>query len=746
MELSDQLVAYQSNAWPAMVADLAQDLGVSAASLHAIGIGWMPLDGCWVFPERDAEGRVIGLVRRFKDGKKFSVEGSKRGLTYALSPDYNPQGEAYVSGSHNWTRCSEDYPCPLCGKTDWCLVSSEDPADPKAVICGRTAAGATQPLGESGYLHIRKAAGKLSSIVSILGLPSLPILIVEGQSDVAAAFALGFPAVGKPSASSGLAYLTDLLTGYAVVVLGENDAGAGRLGMEKTFETLKPKAKSVVKLMPPEGIKDLRAWVRAGLTQEALLAAIEQTGEATSDSEMLESIAPMDIAQRWLRERHWDDSVPLIRMYADNWYRFGNGRYEEKPKTWVRGDLYAFLKGKTAQRFSSKGEAVIEPYIADSHKVSDILDTLSMNCPVYADAPCWLDDETHPASQDIIGFRNCLLTVPDLVPRPSTPQFFSLVAMPYDYDPDATCPTWLQAVDQIFAGDQEKTDLLQEWFGYNSVADTSLESFIFFVGRPGAGKGTVISGLHALLGQDQVASTSFDHLVGDFGLKPLVGKLAAIMGDAHMTRRSDPEKALQVLKEITGQDRVAINQKNKEFLSNHKLPCRFTISVNAMPDLPDHERSLDRRLLLLHFGECFVGREDRGLKERIAAEAPGIAVWAIQGLLRLRRQGFTVPASSKPVIEEFRKQSSPATEFADENCAFNDDFAVPSLALYDAFAHWCKDQGAMIGTHTRFTQRFLLLYPGLHIERMTLNGKQVRCFVGVRLTDEAVERYLVGRR
>lgn len=179
MDFSTLTLACQKNAWPAMVADLAEQLGVSAASLAALGIGWLPGEACWTFPERDAEGKIIGLVRRFKNGKKISVEGGKRGLTYALDPDF-AGGTTYVPGSHNWVRCSDAYPCPICGRASWCLVSAEDPADPKAVICGRTAEGATIPLGEAGYLHVRKSDGQVFS-ASALPMSALPILVMEGQ-------------------------------------------------------------------------------------------------------------------------------------------------------------------------------------------------------------------------------------------------------------------------------------------------------------------------------------------------------------------------------------------------------------------------------------------------------------------------------------------------------------------------------------------------------------------------------------
>jgi P4 family phage/plasmid primase-like protien len=434
-------------------------------------------------------------------------------------------------------------------------------------------------------------------------------------------------------------------------------------------------------------------------------------------------------------------------MYSGNWFRFDGKKYAKvEDKTFVRGDLYRFLKGKNAKVIGSKGEVSVKPYEADAHRVSDILDTLTTVCPVYEDAPCWLDGDDHPRTENIVSFDNGLLLLPDLDLDPSSPQFFSMTAMPYSWSKSSRCDRWLQFLEEVFPNDPQEAALLQEWFGYNLVADTSEEKLMFFVGRPGAGKGTVLEALRAMLGPGQVASTSFDSLVGDFGLQPLLGKLAAIMPDAHITKRGDPAKALQVLKEISGRDSVSINRKNKDFLSDHKLSCRFTISVNSMPDLPDHERSLDRRLLLLHFGESFAGREDTGLKDTIREEAAGIAVWAVQGLLRLREHGWTAPESARPVIEEFRKQSSPISEFAGEFCVTDKSAMVPSLMVYDAYLHWCKDQGAFAGSQCRFSQRFLLLHPGVRPDRIPWQGKQVRGFLGVKLTQEAVERYLIGRR
>mgnify|MGYP001606612313 CR=1 FL=1 len=290
--IADRLRDNQSNAWPAIVDNLAHRLGVTAQSLIRLGVGWSIDDDCWVFPERDGDGSVVGLVRRYKDGAKLCQKGSKRGLTYAVNPGY-VQGREYKPGRENWSRTSETYPCPVCSKTDGCLVSAENPEDPKAAICirpvGKT--GAQSYIEGSGWLHIRKSAGNVRlARCGLIGDSEYPVLILEGQSDVACAMDLGFEAIGRPSAMHGGTTLLDLLRNRDVVIIGENDRKPngdwpGKDGAIKAFETLRAgSVKSVKYIFPPEEFKDLREWKNKGeLTDAGLLAAISQ-GVDTSDS------------------------------------------------------------------------------------------------------------------------------------------------------------------------------------------------------------------------------------------------------------------------------------------------------------------------------------------------------------------------------------------------------------------------------------------------------------------------------
>ena len=104
------------------------------------------------------------------------------------------------------------------------------------------------------------------------------ILIVEGASDAATGTKLGFFTIGRPSATDGLKFLIQLLPDRDMVIVGENDDGAGRQGAEQFAQGLSGVAKSVRIVYPPEGVKDLREWVISGcdhLKSDSVIKATE---------------------------------------------------------------------------------------------------------------------------------------------------------------------------------------------------------------------------------------------------------------------------------------------------------------------------------------------------------------------------------------------------------------------------------------------------------------------------------------
>jgi hypothetical protein len=70
---------YQAALTPARRDELADDLGIPAAFLDRLSVGWNEGQHCWTFPEVDAAGQVVGITRRFKDGTKKDMADGHRG-------------------------------------------------------------------------------------------------------------------------------------------------------------------------------------------------------------------------------------------------------------------------------------------------------------------------------------------------------------------------------------------------------------------------------------------------------------------------------------------------------------------------------------------------------------------------------------------------------------------------------------------------------------------------------------------
>ncbi|TWT40190.1 hypothetical protein KOR42_49320 [Thalassoglobus neptunius] len=62
--------------------ELAEQLGLSIEVLRRLNVGYCKYERCWSFPERDGSGTVIGLQKRYRNGEKRRLTGTRAGLTY----------------------------------------------------------------------------------------------------------------------------------------------------------------------------------------------------------------------------------------------------------------------------------------------------------------------------------------------------------------------------------------------------------------------------------------------------------------------------------------------------------------------------------------------------------------------------------------------------------------------------------------------------------------------------------------
>jgi P4 family phage/plasmid primase-like protien len=754
MNFAEQFEIYKQNIFPAMLEVLAEDLGCKVTSLQQLEVGFYPAKQAWVFAERDAKGEIIGLQLRFKDGKKLMESGSKRGLIYPYNENALEGEKRYEPGRCHWTRLQEaGIDCPICGKPDWCMVSSDNPSDPSAVLCSRISEGCLREIGESGYLHLlrQQPDGQRSSILLGSDTPQ-PVVIVEGASDVLATLDLGFTAIGRPSAKGGMEELKKMpLTGREIWIIGENDAGAGKQGMDKTFLNLEHLSDNILCVMPPESMKDLRQWTGYGLTQEDLIAYVGKSGQAgIRDPNIFPDDIAQTIAKLFLEKFKDDNGILTLRSYRGKWTEWHNGRHEIMEYDVFRGKLYTFLKGKQFIRETKTGVDVT-PYKPTRAKVNDIIDALSCWCPVFGVPPVWINRKDRPLVKDLLAFENGLLDINEyckgnIVLLDPTPDLFTFATLPYSYDPEAWSNLLDEYCDMTFNNDDDIIKLLSQWFGYNLVYDTTFEKLMMFVGQRRSGKSTILSAMEAMLGSEQCGSTSLSMLANPFGLGSLVGKSTVIAGDIKGTlRKAEMDAALEIILRITGRDRVPINQK---YLAPYdaELSCRFTMAMNDLPLFTDHSRAIVARTLILPFPNCYEGREDFTLKDRIRKEATQgkLINFALQGLKDLREQGrFVEPEASTYQLMQFKELTSPMSAFLEECCIIGDDLNIEKDQIYEAWKAWCAACDRKAGNKILFGRWLTQHAPMVKTsQKRDAGGNRMYAFKGVTLKPWVFVKYL----
>ena len=326
-----------------------------------------------------------------------------------------------------------------------------------------------------------------------------------------------------------------------------------------------------------------------------------------------------------------------------------------------------------------------------------------------------------------------------------TPEFFGQNALDYDFSPRPLPPSrWIRFLSEIWEGDQESIDTLQEWFGYCLLPSTELQKIMLVVGPKRSGKGTIARILRKLVGEHNCVSPTLDSLTKQFGLQPLLDRSVAIVSDARLSGRADRSLVVERLLTISGEDAVTIDRKNLPTITT-QLMTRFTIFTNELPQLRDVSGALASRFIILRLNETFFGREDVDLSEKLADERQGILMWAIEGWRRVRKQKRIMePVTSGMARESMDDISSPLNQFLVELCEVGsgEEFTVRTDDIYQVWKAWCKHEEVFWkGSRSQFGRDLMATVPRVDRARVRgAGGDSTRHYVyrGIRLVGPKV--------
>jgi len=268
---------------------------------------------------------------------------------------------------------------------------------------------------------------------------------------------------------------------------------------------------------------------------------------------------------------------------------------------------------------------------------------------------------------------------------------------PYDYIPDADCPTWMRFLDECLidangAPSRDWQDSLQEWFGYCLIPDNTAQLSMMWVGEGANGKGCTTRLLEQLVGKEFTTSIPIEQLHDPYHRAELYGKLVGFVNEP------DPRAMMKNgnhFKAIVGGDSISARRPTEKVFTFTPM-TRLVISCNDLPASKDLSRGYYRRIVLIEWRyNVPVEKRDPELDDKLRAELPGILNWALEGLARWRARGrkFIVPDESGKLLEAYRLEQDTLRKFLQDRCVIGKDVSCANTVFYNAYKAACEEWG-----------------------------------------------------
>ena len=452
--------------------------------------------------------------------------------------------------------------------------------------------------------------------------------------------------------------------------------------------------------------------------------------------------SPYDTAKEYVR-RHCFHEGDLTTYFWQNEYWEWNGRhYTTVEPEIIRDRVYAFLDG--SRKFVGGDE--LTRFKPTSKLVNDVLDALKAGLTLRntCQPPMWFGSG-EPAT-DVLVFRNGLVNVLTGERSALTPKLWVHSAVGYDYEPKAKCPVWERFLEQVFPGDKESQDCVEEQLGYGMTEETKFEKAALWVGPRRSGKGTIAFVQRKLVGEGAYVGLSFSTWVTNENSRaPLIGKRVGVFPDVRMKTGKHygssydaggiSHTSQELLLNITGQDTLTLGRKFKGEWHG-QLRLKLILISNEVPNFND--TTLVSRFVKVKFGQSFYGKEDVDLRKKLEAEIGGIAVRCMTAYRRLIRRGKLVqPQSGVELERKVLAESDPWMKFVNDTFVIDVAGMVSCALAKLKFEVWCEEHGRSdllrsAPTASLLTQR-LKSVEGLEgLRPFRPHGKE-RQYVGLRL-------------
>lgn len=407
------------------------------------------------------------------------------------------------------------------------------------------------------------------------------------------------------------------------------------------------------------------------------------------------------------------------------------------------GQFWRYLKGVWKFLPTEEITALLSHALKDQVKGKMIENVVTLlKGLLYVSEDSW---EPNPY---LINIQNGMYDINAGVLLEHSPAYRSRVQLQVEYLPGAPVFGWYEFLKSIMPEDHktddqgqyihhlEKHALLQQFGGYCLLRDCRFQKALFLFGSGSNGKSTFIKVLGSVLGKENTAALSLSSLNQNFMTISLHNKLANLANETNPKAMLESEIFNSC---VTGDEMQARNLYSQYVKFNPF--CKFIISMNEPPQVPDKSYAFQRRIFVVNFNRRFTPKDiDPLMFEKLMDERAGIFNWMVDGLkMLLKNNGFRIGESVKQDTDKLITRVNPLITFAEECCDFIQDVETRVQDLVDAYRDWCQDGGNKPLGKIKFLDQFESQFPKIKRKKGTGENADRHVFMGIRLRQQELD-------
>lgn len=279
----------------------------------------------------------------------------------------------------------------------------------------------------------------------------------------------------------------------------------------------------------------------------------------------------------------------------------------------------------------------------------------------------------------------------DYISRPAPTPFLGL---------DTPCPEFENFLQVITCNDLALQKYLQRVFGYCLIGKVLEHVFFVFEGPGRNGKTVLMEVIRFVLGELFITIPpemllDQGRVRNSAGPSPDTLSLKArLIAAASESEESSKYAPASIKRNSGGDTLVARGPHDREptcFEPSHTL----FLLVNSKPSAPAHDFAFWARMALVPFRMKFVTREpqganerraDKGILDKLKAEAPGILAWMVRGCLEYQQlQDLAPPACVKEATADYQRGEDILADWLDACCWVDPSVESSAKSLYQSF-------------------------------------------------------------